>query len=637
MSVREKSHTEQFIRGGDIFSHRLTLFFVNLWRVIWKSTLGGLLVFFLSCWLMLDKLKLAVLTYYWPAKFATAVGLGSNRLLVRDVNLGDGYTYGRLTEAQIVQLLQAPYSDHVATVFWLAFLIACSSIGFFALAITRFYTHFGRVVGEDDIRRGSRRSDTKTLIEAVKKSDRGAGKYSFVGVPLPAGKEMYNIMATGAQGSGKSVAMLDLAKQVADAGRKMIIYDKTGEFIEHFYRPGIDIILDPMDDRFPGWNIFSEVQKVYDFERIGHALVSEPGNENATSQYFATAVRTVFYCVMQRLHQEGRRTTQALAEVLLTFTVQELHDYLEGTPAAAFIDPSAAQQAAGVASSIVESLQVFQHLKDGGFSITEWISRDDDSRLFIASNEDVHQIIRPLLSMFLSIAVRATLALPRTREDRVWLFLDELASLNRLSIMKEVLTEGRKFGIVSVLGFQSVSQLEECYGRDVAKILSSNLQTFLILSVSDEDTAKAYSERLGDQELDEQSEGVSLGIAANRDGSSVNTSRRDKQIVTRGEILSLDECTGFLKVSGPFPVAFIDFKPIREKLKTWKPTQAAYLPRPDLCLTHRPSAPPAAPVAPPVSASPTPALVLPMPGVVVGGEVPPAPLTSPVGKGWSPF
>jgi type IV secretory pathway TraG/TraD family ATPase VirD4 len=97
--------------------------------------------------------------------------------------------------------------------------------------------------------------------------------------------------------------------------------------------------------------------------------------------------------------------------------------------------------------------------------------------------------------------VNATLSLPADRVRRRWLMLDEVASLGRVQSLSDALTKGRKYGLCSIMGLQSVSQLRDVYGKDGAQTLLSCLSSQLILRANDPETAEYASQHLGECEV----------------------------------------------------------------------------------------------------------------------------------------
>ncbi len=76
--------------------------------------------------------------------------------------------------------------------------------------------------------------------------------------------------------------------------------------------------------------------------------------------------------------------------------------------------------------------------------------------LFISSNADTHSSLKPVISMWLSIAIRGLLAMGENRNRRVWFFCDELPTLHKLPDLVEIVPEARKFGAAMSLVFSPV-------------------------------------------------------------------------------------------------------------------------------------------------------------------------------------
>jgi hypothetical protein len=237
-----------------------------------------------------------------------------------------------------------------------------------------------------------------------------------------------------------------------------------------------------------------------------------------------------------------------------------------------------------VVAELVAALIALQYLQEGDFSIREWVVRDDDSRLFITSHESIHDAIRPLISMWIEIALRAAMARERTSEDRVWVFLDELPSLGTLTILKQSLVEARKYGVVHVVGLQNIAQLRDAFGKDVTQVLRSNLQNYLVLRVADEETAEAYSKLLGSFEQDERDEGLSFGLSSARDGSSQQISRKEVRLVMPAELQHLPDCTGYVQVAGDWPLTRVTYAPKKREV-----VAVGFLERLDLAVSHESS------------------------------------------------
>ena len=76
-------------------------------------------------------------------------------------------------------------------------------------------------------------------------------------------------------------------------------------------------------------------------------------------------------------------------------------------------------------------------------------------------------------------------------------FLDEAAHLGKIRVLENAVTLMRGMGIRLWFFFQSVHQLQECYGEK-AKIILDNIDTQQYFALNDVDNAEAVSKRIGE-------------------------------------------------------------------------------------------------------------------------------------------
>ena len=76
---------------------------------------------------------------------------------------------------------------------------------------------------------------------------------------LPPSTETKHTLAVGATGSGKSQLIAQYIEQVIRRGDRAVILDLKGEFTSFFYRPGVDMILNPLDERSIKWSIVNDI------------------------------------------------------------------------------------------------------------------------------------------------------------------------------------------------------------------------------------------------------------------------------------------------------------------------------------------------------------------------------------------
>jgi type IV secretory pathway TraG/TraD family ATPase VirD4 len=89
------------------------------------------------------------------------------------------------------------------------------------------------------------------------------------------------------------------------------------------------------------------------------------------------------------------------------------------------------------------------------------------------------------------------MAMERTRDLRIWFFVDELGALHRLPAFEKGLQTARNFGGAIVTGIHAYAKLKEVYGENMAMTLSSLARTKLILGTADRETATWCSDFIG--------------------------------------------------------------------------------------------------------------------------------------------
>ena len=186
---------------------------------------------------------------------------------------------------------------------------------------------------EDYIKDDSSRDEYEARIENLKelKNAGEASKIQLAGVPLKKNSETQNISIIGTTGVGKTTAMIELMQQTRDNGQKAVVYDKKGCFVQQFYRPGKDIILNPLDARSPAWNIWADCKDGADFETMAQALI--PEHQSNSDPFWTSAARTIFAAVCQQLKKRKLCTMRALLEPIFTDpeSAASLSELLKGT------------------------------------------------------------------------------------------------------------------------------------------------------------------------------------------------------------------------------------------------------------------------------------------------------------------
>ncbi|HGJ5857823.1 type IV conjugative transfer system coupling protein TraD [Arsenophonus nasoniae] len=402
------------------------------------------------------------------------------------------------------------------------------------------------------------------LASSVKEINRflkAKGKLSLLKIGdlhLVENSEQQNFGLHGTVGTGKSTAINDLLSQVRKQGKRAIIYDKGNNFIPLFYREGKDIILNPMDARCPNWDLWRECQDRADFETFALPLFPDA---KSGDPFWLMSARLLFVATAEHMRSHPDRSIKKLLQRLLSISLTELHDFVQGTDAANLVDGSIEKTAMTirtVLSAYVKALRYCQGLEKEGkppFSIREWVQNaDEDAWIFISSDGRLHAALKPLISTWLNITMQSVLALPPSRERRIWTVLDELPSLHKLPVILDYLSEARKFGGATLIGIQNFSQLEANYGAQEARAIWDLVNTTLYFRAPSGSVAEWVQKELGETRLLKFRDQYSYGVDTIRDG--VNFSKEDtrEKIVSFSDIQNLDDLQCFVSLLGDVPI-----------------------------------------------------------------------------------
>lgn len=405
-------------------------------------------------------------------------------------------------------------------------------------------------------RRGSTLIGAKFLARLTRQPRRRGVQIALASVPVPSDAESTHFLMVGSTGTGKSNAQSELLAGAMARGDRTIVVDPNGETLARYMRDG-DRILNPFDARGEGWSIFNEIQGPSDYELIAKSVI--PGSAGEDETWRAKA-RTFLADLLQELMARGDDLT---ASRLLWWAAEaprdELQLLLAGTSTAALLQPDAGRLLDSVRGILAGYLRAHGRHPSGEFSIKHWLD-EESGNLFLTWRDDQIPALRPLINCWIDLLISAVLSSVHTGRP-LWLFVDELGSLEQLSSMEAALTKGRKHGLRVVACLQSTSQLTKLYGRAGADTLRSCFRTLLVLggSATDPDTAEAMSKGLGDVETEE----VALSVSRNGTRQTVSEAKqvRTRRLVMATEIQSLPVNHGFLKFPGSLPVGRVTVRP----------------------------------------------------------------------------
>ncbi|MGP3159402.1 type IV conjugative transfer system coupling protein TraD [Serratia marcescens] len=491
--------------------------------------------------------------------------------------------YGKTLTYTVKQVLLDSYVSYCGQLIWREGIFACIVAA--VACVTGFVVTVwilgrqGKQQSEDEITGGRTLTDNPAVVANMLKRDGMASDIIIDGLPLLKNSEVKNFCAMGSVGTGKSRLYRKLMDYARKRGDMVIVYDKSCDFVKDYYDPQHDKILNPQDARCVGWDLWSECLTLPDFENVADILIPMGSNEDP---FWQGSARTIFVEAAYRMRNDEDRSYAKLLNTLLSIDLPRLRAYLEGTPAANLVDGKIEKTAISIRSVLTNYAKALRYMQGveklgASFTIRDWMRGVKDNGkngwLFLTSDSASHKALKPLISMWLSIASHSLLSMGENPDRRVWIFADELPTLHKLPDLVSIVPEARKFGGCFVLGFQTYSQLEDIYGVKAAATLFGVLRTRFLFSVPDRVGAEFAAGEVGEKEYRKASEQFSYGADPVRDGVSVGKDLERMQLVSYSDIQTLPDLCCYVTLPGPYPAVRLQmvYKKVRQVAHPYEP------------------------------------------------------------------
>ncbi len=429
----------------------------------------------------------------------------------------------------------------------------------------------GKEIKEDKYIRGAKLVSAEKLKgEIVEKH--GVSDLTLGDFPIPTGFSKKHTLISGTTGAGKSTALTHLLKAIRARGDRAVVYDKKGEFVEMFYRDGVDHILNPADSRSHQWTPWEEMESPFDADWISETLLPSSNSNSGSEKFFTSAARAVVSAALQNLYLDGPKSLLSLLRATAWNDLELLKELVAGTPAETYFNEDNERTLESIRSTIVDGVRPLRLLKEenkkGFFSIRDWIVEGDepnadDSWLFLPVRESEIEIQKPLISTWIQAAAKGLMARGVNNERTLWIVVDELPSLKKIPALSMLMAEGRGFGAAVVLGIQEINQLEEEFGKNTSKTILGLCSTQFHFRLNNADTAEWVSKVLGEAEREEVDEDLNYSADDIRDGVRVSSKRQSRKIVLPSEIMDLPDLSCFAKIWGVESKARIDIPFLR--------------------------------------------------------------------------
>ncbi len=331
-----------------------------------------------------------------------------------------------------------------------------------------------------------------------------------------------SLLVTGEPGAGKTEAITLLLNQIqADEDTPVVVFSFKDDYVEWAERRD-DVVRLSTRNASHVYNIFEEIDPggpkgEDEFDEMAEVLFKEH-RAHSKNVFFPDAASTLLGGLLRYLYREGKRAglkpdNLELIDFVRRFGQEEAYELLsatgeDGDPvypdlqgAAGTITPNARKQTAGVYTTLRLVLRRTFGAgdlclpADAGetVSIREYMENPDGRVLLLDFPIAEAERVRPAFRFFLHRAIKFGL---RDR-GQAYYVLDEFARIPDVTNMEELVDTGRAQNAQSILGLQSISQLDAKYGAHVGEALRSGMLYELHLRSGDPRTVEYVRHRLG--------------------------------------------------------------------------------------------------------------------------------------------
>ncbi|MBE9216695.1 type IV secretory system conjugative DNA transfer family protein [Plectonema cf. radiosum LEGE 06105] len=367
------------------------------------------------------------------------------------------------------------------------------------------------------------------------------------------------IAVIGAAGSGKTFSVIDpLIRSAFDQGFPMLLYDfkfpaQTKRAVAYAMKRGYSVRIfapgfaesetcNPLDllrdeeDAIAAGQLTQVISRNFDrganassdkfFEEAGDSLVE---GILLVTKAIKTLTGEEKYCDLMMaqailsLPNLAARLEAASKEKLKVWTSRPLSQLIS------------VKDSEKTAASIIGTAQrMFQRFlkRDfvGAFCGQTTLPLDLDGKQLIIFGLDRNNrdIVSPLLAAILHMIVTRNITRTVPRTDPLIVALDELPTFY-LPALVNWLNEGREDGFVGILGYQNIAQLEKVYGKELSRAILGGTATKFIFNPQDPESAKIFSDYLGEMEIKFNSKSRSMGKGGG--GSSSNEHHQKRHLL----------------------------------------------------------------------------------------------------------
>jgi len=324
---------------------------------------------------------------------------------------------------------------------------------------------------------------------------------------IPYDLETKHILYMGSVGAGKTASMQHAIQSLLNRKDRAIIYDLKGDMTE--WLGGMDgvSIISITDKRSEAWHIAKDINNPMLARELAQTAIQETSDPTWSSNARDVLAGCIEYLIASKPNTWGFKDISELLNGDRQILVGKLKSIKHGSVNT--IDkPNDDKSASGVFSTLRSGVWIFDILAkawgnpSSGFSIKGWLNDEHSGNriVIVRNNPEVSNVSNWVIYIIFNQLFGEVLSLPDSKDRRMWMIIDEWASLPKFpSSLESCLVASRSKGFRFLCGIQNFASMRAKYGADVAQTLYSQFATKIITRINDSETASKLADDLGGQ------------------------------------------------------------------------------------------------------------------------------------------
>jgi ABC-type oligopeptide transport system ATPase subunit len=414
--------------------------------------------------------------------------------------------------------------------------------------VYRFFSKKGKELHRNHHIRGSLLISDRDLSEQIRDEKTPLGIILNRYIAIPTFLETRHFLIVGKTGSGKTQLFGRVIQQLKSRKAGMVLYDMKGDFIEKFYDSKHDVIFNPLDKRCVGWNFFNEFSSITELRSIIASFMPYDKNQD---KFWVDGARDVFLAIVLYCYLNGMKKNKYIWQICNSGQAELLKIVKETDGAEVAIQRlEEPRQAAGILSTMMQYAKTFQVLGhvDGDFSFKKWVRDDLRGAIFLSNNENHSDVLRPVISLGIELMAKQLLSLSDSMDRRLYFFLDEFGSLQPLQSMLLLMNASRSKGGSVWLATQDLDQIQRTYDRETAHSIVNACSTAFIFALEDPTAREYFARKIGEAEIKEVNDTVTVGSSDSKDGQSMVSRIRKEYVILPSEFGQLPDLYFIVKM-----------------------------------------------------------------------------------------